>query len=464
MGLRDLVLAQVLCVVGSSWVGVAAKLGKAHVAFWLAAMLLYYVPLAAVVIHLNRLMPLEGGLYQWAKAGFGHFAGFLIAWNLWVYAVVCVGAIVFTVPTDIAYMIGPAAAWIPASKAATMAITGTVVAGITLVAIRGLGTGKWLHNAGSVMMMAAYAILLALPVWALWHGRIKRFDAVPWQMPAWNWFSLAVFGQMTTGALSGFEYVAILAGECRSAARTVGQSVAISAPAIALMFILGTSAVLAFAGAGPIDLIGPIPQTFRRALGTEGAAGAFAPLAILLLSARAVGSSSLLFTGLTRLPMTAGWDRLIPAWFTRLDPRSRTPVNSILFVAALVMAAILLGMAGVGEQEANQLLSNASIVHYSLVYVALFALPLFAARSLRDRLPIWLKAASAAGLFSSIVAVFISVYPIVDVVSRGAYAAKIGGVVITSNLVGMGIYRMGARRVLLDDAKTGAAHEHFPSA
>ncbi len=63
------VLAQVLCVVGSSWVGVAAKLGKAHVAFWLAAKLLYYVPLAAVVIHLNRLMPLEGGLYQWAKAG-----------------------------------------------------------------------------------------------------------------------------------------------------------------------------------------------------------------------------------------------------------------------------------------------------------------------------------------------------------------------------------------------------------
>src|ERR1019366_5706307 len=69
LGLRDLVLAQVLCVVGSSWVGVAAKLGRAHVVFWLVAMLAFYVPLAAVVIYLNRLMPLEGGLYQWAKAG-----------------------------------------------------------------------------------------------------------------------------------------------------------------------------------------------------------------------------------------------------------------------------------------------------------------------------------------------------------------------------------------------------------
>ena len=121
LGLRDLVLAQVLCVVGSGWVGVAAKLGRAHVVFWIAAMLLFYLPLAAVVIYLNRLMPLEGGLYQWAKAGFGEMAGFLTAWNLWTYAVVVVGAIIFVVPTDISYMIGPRAAWIPGSKLATVA-------------------------------------------------------------------------------------------------------------------------------------------------------------------------------------------------------------------------------------------------------------------------------------------------------------------------------------------------------
>src|SRR5215469_15600 len=93
LGLRDLVMAQVLCVVGSSWVGVAAKLGRAHVAFWLGSMALYYVPLAIVVIYLNRMMPLEGGLYQWAKTGFGEMAGVLTAWNLWVYAVIVTGAI-----------------------------------------------------------------------------------------------------------------------------------------------------------------------------------------------------------------------------------------------------------------------------------------------------------------------------------------------------------------------------------
>jgi len=58
LGLRDLVLAQVLCVVGSSWVGIAGKVGRAHVVFWLGAMLLFYLPLAAVVIYLNRLSDL----------------------------------------------------------------------------------------------------------------------------------------------------------------------------------------------------------------------------------------------------------------------------------------------------------------------------------------------------------------------------------------------------------------------
>ncbi|PYI63799.1 MAG: amino acid permease, partial [Verrucomicrobia bacterium] len=60
LGLRDLVLTQILFVVGSSWVGAAAKLGQSHLFFWLLAILLFYIPQAAVVIYLNGRMPLEG--------------------------------------------------------------------------------------------------------------------------------------------------------------------------------------------------------------------------------------------------------------------------------------------------------------------------------------------------------------------------------------------------------------------
>ncbi len=292
--LTDLVLAQVLCVVGSAWVGVAAKLGNAHVAFWLGAMLLYYLPLAAVVTYLNREMPLEGGLYQWAKLGFGEFLGFLTAWNLWVYAVVCVASILFVVPTDLAYMIGPGAAWLPASRVATAAIIGFIVLAIAVVAMRGLAIGKWLHNGGAVLILLAYAILLLLPLAFPSRHPGTAYTPIPWQTPAFTWFSLAVFGQMTIGALSGFEYVAIMAGECQNPVRSIGRSVSFSAPVIALMFILGTSSVLAFVGKQPINLIGPIPQTFRIAFGVSGLGGRVAPFAIFLVLSRAVAAASLI--------------------------------------------------------------------------------------------------------------------------------------------------------------------------
>ena len=88
LGVKDLALTQILFIVGLTWIGVAGKLGSGHVVFWLLAIVLFYFPSAAVVMYLNKLMPLEGGLYQWAKLGFNQTVGFLLAWNLWLYVIV----------------------------------------------------------------------------------------------------------------------------------------------------------------------------------------------------------------------------------------------------------------------------------------------------------------------------------------------------------------------------------------
>src|SRR4051794_23022841 len=109
LGLTDLVLIQILYVVGSGWVGTAAKtLGTSHIWYWLAAAVLFYLPQAAVVIYLNRLMPLEGGLYQWATVGLGKFAGFLVAWNLWAYSILIMATFGVMIAKNLAYLIDPA--------------------------------------------------------------------------------------------------------------------------------------------------------------------------------------------------------------------------------------------------------------------------------------------------------------------------------------------------------------------
>ncbi len=44
LGLFDLVLTQVVFVVGTVWVGWAAKLGNNQMAFWLLAIVTFYLP------------------------------------------------------------------------------------------------------------------------------------------------------------------------------------------------------------------------------------------------------------------------------------------------------------------------------------------------------------------------------------------------------------------------------------
>src|SRR6266513_4038358 len=146
LGLRDLVLTQILFVVGSSWVGAAAKLGHAHLVFWLLAIAFFYIPQAAVVLYLNRLMPMEGGLYQWAKLGFNETIGFLLAWNLWLYVIVFTSEIGFSAATYLSYAIGPSAKWMTTSLWFPSFCAAAILTFMVVASTVGLAVGKWVHN------------------------------------------------------------------------------------------------------------------------------------------------------------------------------------------------------------------------------------------------------------------------------------------------------------------------------
>ena len=251
---------------------------------------------------------------------------------------------------------------------------------------------------------------------------------------------------MIFGALCGLEYVALLAEESKSPTRTIGLSVVFASPIICGMFILGTASVVSFQGTDKINFIAPIPQTLRWALGNQGIGSLFASGAILLLQLRILGVVSLLFTGATRLPMVAGWDRLIPPWFARQHRRWLTPVNAILFSALLVFGLMVLGSAGVGIQEGFQVLANASTSHYALTYLTMFAIPVIGSRTLRVKLPRWLKWVSLVGFCATFFSLLISAFPFVEVVNPQIYAVKVLGTALLSNIVGFTFYRVRLAR------------------
>jgi glutamate:GABA antiporter len=306
--------------------------------------------------------------------------------------------------------------------------------------------GKWVQNAGGAAQLLAFGALIALPFVAYWRGSICSYEPLEVTLPKLAPLNLNIFGKMAVGAFSGFEYVAILAGECRNPARSIGRSVMIAVPVIAIMFILGTSSVLALVPAAEIDLVSPIPQAFKIACRGWGDVEFIADVLILLLLMRLIGNLMLIVAANTRLPMVAGWDGFLPAWFTRLHPRFRTPTNSILFAGALTIAISLAGQAGVHLQEAFQLLENAGGILYGFIYLALFAIPIVGAAALGQRPPLWLRAAAVAGFAVTLLYCYLSVFPIIEVEDEQAFSAKIIGAVVGANLVGLGIYAVGRRR------------------
>ena len=112
------------------------------------------------------------------------------------------------------------------------------------------------------------------------------------------------------------------------------------------------------------------------------------PLTLSAMIAIRFAQASVNFAASTRLPMVAGWDSLLPAWFTRLDDKYKTPVNSILFVGAATFVLSTLGLVGVGQagsvSVALEFCRDLLRAHLS----RMFAVPLFGMRRAQVKPPV----------------------------------------------------------------------------
>ena len=445
LGVRDLVLAQILIIVGNTWVGTAGKLGPANLAYWLPAAALFFLPLVAVVLFLNRWESLEGGLYQWAKLAFGPGVGFLVALNLGLTAIALLAGLGVDVVQSLAYAF-EGLAWMRTDALIAPIASVVVLGGLAAASLGGLRVGKRVHNMGGAVRVGMYAMLILLPLSALLLRHPLRAEAATIAAPPVTLLGVNLLAKMGFGAFSGFEYVAIFAGESRDPERAFARSVRLAAPIVVVMYVVGTSAVLAYVAPADIDLISPVPQALGRATAGFGLAAQLATLMMVLAVLAQIANGSAMLAGTTRLPMVAGWDGLLPAWFTRLSPRSRVPVNSIMFVSGITLALSLWGLAGVGHQEAYQVFTTAALVSWAITYLVMFAIPVIGRGPGLPRPPTWLRAASVSGFGMTLLFIVLSVFPIVQVESEAGFGVKVAGLVAGANVVGAGIYLVGKRR------------------
>jgi amino acid transporter len=461
LGLRDLVPMQVLMVVGVTWAGIAARQGSTHVAFWLLGIALLFLPAAAVIHYCVKIWPYEGGVYQWTKYAMGPFAGFISAWNFATWALLALASLGLLTATSLSYAFGPRAAWMADSRGLIAALNVGLFALILTINIFGFGIGRWVSHFGTAVTLLVTALLIVLlfvhPHSSAAHPHVAPQRPFSLAFPALTMLSINLFSKLAFNGLTGLEQVAVFAGEIRSPGRTILRSAWIAAPGIALMYILSTGTMLDYTPAERIDLNGPIPQVLAAAFGGGDPAAAdfdwglmLGRAAILALALAQVAQYTVVVAETSRLPMVAAWDHLLPAWFTRLHPRYRTPTRSLGLIVLLSVALGFLASAGTGAQEAYQLIVTSDNVCYGIYYLLMFAVPLIAGTRFGLRPDLrpgaLLRFACLCAIVVTALSMALSLVPIVAVPRPWLFALKVALTALAANLAGAAIYWRGMRR------------------
>ena len=455
--LRDLVLMQIVLVVGITWSGIAARQGANHVWFWILGILAIFIPQAMVVQYASQIWPLEGGVYQWTKFALGPFAGFMAAWNygLWALLAVCNLGIIFS--SSVAFALARWA-WIADSKPFITCLNFVLFGIILIVTVPGFHVGKWVSHfaaAVTVFLGSFLAVLIFVhPGASRIHPHVSPQIPLSFAFPAITVLSINLFSRICNSALTGLEQLAVFAGETRDPGKAILRSAWIGAPVTAIIYILMTVSMLSYTPASQIDLAAPVPQVLAAAFG--GAGGAvphwvvlLGQAAIIALALSIVGQYSLIVAATSRLPLVAGWDHLVPQWFTRLHPKYKTPTRSLYFITICALGLGLASLYGAGHEEAFQLITSGSLASYGVYYVLFFAVPIAAAASSRLRhLPrpgFWLLIASLSGIVITLLGVFFAMSPIIDVSSKLLFGLKVGLVTLIVNVAGGMLYWRGVR-------------------
>jgi amino acid transporter len=376
LGLRDLVLFNLVAVLGLRWLATAAKAGPSALTLWLLAALLFFVPQGLVVTELSSRFPEEGGIYQWTKHALGERHGYLCGWCYWINNVLYYPNLLISSAVIATYAIGKGDSALASNWTYVLSATLVCLWLAVLLNIVGVGTGKWLQNAGGIGSYIPGIILIALGVAFVVVGRpsanpITARNLVPdlGSLDGLNlWASIAF-------AFAGLELSSAMGGEVRNPRRTLPRAILISAPLIAAAYVLGTGALLWLVPKGDVSIVSGFLQGIDTGARTLGPGlGWLAPLAAIAYTLGNIGGVGAWLTGPARVAFAIGLDRYFPPAFGRIHPHWKTPYVAILVQAVLATGFLLLSVLGKGTtvEKAYLIILDTQLLVYFIPYVYLF--------------------------------------------------------------------------------------------
>lgn len=376
LGLRDLVLFNIVAVLGLRWLSTAAKSGPSSLALWVLAALFFFVPQGLVVTELSSRFPHEGGIYQWTRRALGERHGYVCGWCYWINNVLYYPNLLISTAVIATYVVGKGDSGL--SSDWTYVLTATLVCLwlAVLMNVVGVGTGKWLQNLGGIGTYIPGLILIALGTVAVAMHRGPANPITPQNVVP----DLSDLGELNLWAsiafaFAGLELSSAMGGEVRDPRRTLPRAILIAAPLIALVYILGTGALLWLVPTGDINIVsGFLQATDVGARQLSPALWWLAPLAAAAYTIGNIGGVGAWLTGPARVAFAIGLDRYFPPAFGRVHPKWKTPYVAILVQASLATIFLLISVLGKGTtvEKAYLILLDTQLLIYFIPYCYLF--------------------------------------------------------------------------------------------
>jgi len=292
--------------------------------------------LALVFARLARLVPKAGGPYAYTRAGFGDFAGFLIAWGYWI-AIWAGNAAVAVALVSYLTVFFPALAqntW----TAGLIAIA--VVWLLTFVNCRGVKEAGVVQVVTTVLKMVPLVAIAVLGL--LWINPDHFTPLNPSGQPAFS--ALSAVAALTLWSFLGLESATVPAGDVDNPRKTIPRATVSGTLIAGTVYILGMTAVL---GVVPREDLAQSSAPFADA--AELMLGSWAYYAVGL---GAIVSCFGTINGFTLLqgqvPMAAAQDKLFPRGFGRIS-KAGTPAIGIVISSSLITVLLLLNYSGSGN-------------------------------------------------------------------------------------------------------------------
>lgn len=304
-----------------------------------------------VVLFLNKLMPIEGGIYQWTRVGLGETVGFMTAWNLWLFNLTSLATAGTQVSEYVRVGIG-GSNWISDSRSIWMGLL--VMLAVGMITIRGLRFGRWVHNVGSAVTLLGYGLVLTMP----FVLRLFQKHTGPY-LPSMRWpemtpVNISLITKLAFLPLCGFEQIVIVAGESKSPQKSIKRAILWAAPLVPLLLVLSTSATLSLVKPAELSLITPMLNVLDKGFQEFNVSRFVIPFIAGTLLFNIFANQSLSLTENSCLPMVAGWNHLLPPIFARLHTRYHTPVVAIMVDLGIATTIMIFNSLGIGRDEVFQ--------------------------------------------------------------------------------------------------------------